>query len=150
MFCGITTIGPDPERYKTLKELIDATAQALHGVASADGPPSAVVYQQVEQLVLQRAHIDSFPAEYALLSVGKPVPVSSRLIMDTALGLIRVGGRLCRAEELDPSVVHPVVLDPQGVTTRQIRDFDDRLHHPGPEYILTEFRCSFWNFCGRE
>lgn len=79
VFCGITTIGPDLERYKTLKELIDATAQALHGAASAGGPPSAVVYQQVKQLVLQRAHIDYFPAEYALLSVGKPVPVAVAL-----------------------------------------------------------------------
>lgn len=48
-FCGITTTGqthavPDPENDDTWKDLVDATAQKLHGVASQDGPPSAATY----------------------------------------------------------------------------------------------------------
>eukprot|EP00064_Thunnus_orientalis_P007711 superscaffoldBa00000873_g7733 len=75
------------------------------------------MYQKATYLILQRAQIDSFPDNYALLRAGKPVPASSHLItlspeFDTASGLIRVGGRLHRAEELDPSAVHPVILDP--------------------------------------
>lgn len=78
------------------------------------GPPSAATYQQAEHLILQRAQTDCFPDDYALLRAGKPVSANSRLItlspeFDKESGLIKVGGRLRRAEELDPAAVHSSV-----------------------------------------
>lgn len=95
--------------------------------SSQDGPPSAATYQQAAHLILQRAQIDCFPDDSALLRAGKPVSANSRLItlspeFDKESGLIKVGGRLCRAEELAPAAVHPVLDPHHRVTTQLIRD----------------------------
>ncbi len=113
-------------------------------------------YRQAERLILQRAQLDSFPQEYSLLKAGRPVSRSSRLLtlspeMDESGELIRVGGRLRRSEDLEPTALHPVILDSSHPATRLlIQDFDIRLHHPGPERVFAELRRSFWILRGRE
>lgn len=110
MFCGITTISPDPavldpEKYDTWQELVDTTARQLHRAGNPDGKSSAAAYQ-AKHLILQRAQMDCFPDDYALLQADKPVSANIHLItaspeFDTNSGPISVGGRLHRAEELE-------------------------------------------------
>ncbi|KAJ8361749.1 hypothetical protein AAFF_G00427890 [Aldrovandia affinis] len=75
---------------------------------------------------------DSFPEEVRCLAAGKPVPSSSCLITlapeyDVSLQLIRGGLRRC--QELEPDVIHPVVLDPRHVVTKLlIRQVDSDLN----------------------
>ncbi|XP_037126199.1 uncharacterized protein LOC119133952 [Syngnathus acus] len=65
--------------------------------------------------------------------------------------LIRVGGRLRHAEDLHQTAIYPIVLDPSHPSTRLlIKDFDSRLHHPGPERVFAEIRRSYWILRGRE
>ncbi|KAL1269000.1 hypothetical protein QQF64_031289 [Cirrhinus molitorella] len=65
--------------------------------------------------------------------------------------VIRVGGRLRRAEALDIATKHPIVLDPSHALTRLIiQDYDHQLKHPGPERVLAEIRRKFWILRGRE
>lgn len=57
---------------------------------------------------------ESFPEEVEALAAGKPISRQSRLLMlaseyDAAVGLVRVGGRLRRAD-LDPDAIHPIIL----------------------------------------
>lgn len=58
---------------------------------------------------------------------------------DQRLGLIRVGGRLRKAEDLDADALYPIVLPPDHhVTKLLIQDYNDRLLHPGPESVFAE------------
>lgn len=104
-------------QYGSWKELLEVTVQELHGAANSNDKPTAEDYGQSEQLILQRAQRDSFQQEYSLLKADKPVPSSSRLRtlspeLDEQGELIRVGGRLRRAEGLELTTLHPVILDP--------------------------------------
>ncbi len=55
------------------------------------------------------------------------------------------------AEGLPENVKHPIVLDPKHPITKLIiKDFDERLHHYGPERLLAVLRRTFWILRGRE
>ncbi|KAJ8356753.1 hypothetical protein SKAU_G00195470 [Synaphobranchus kaupii] len=106
-------------------------------------------YREAENLIFRRVQQDSFPEEMSLLKASKPIPSSSRLLtlspeLHEAGDLIRVGGRLRRAEALDPTTMHLVVLDPM------IQDYDSRLRHAGPERVFAEIRRTIWILRGRE
>ncbi|KAL1272022.1 hypothetical protein QQF64_031038 [Cirrhinus molitorella] len=157
IFCGIVievtapTI-PEPDDYPSWSELIEATVQ-LHKCGEQ---PSAADYQAAEMLLLQKSQIDSFPEEYKLLKAKRPIPSNSRLLTlspeyDESSQIIRVGGRLRRAEGLETSAIHPIVLDPHHTVTKLlIKDYDSKLCHPGPERIFAEIRRNFWVLRGRE
>ncbi|KAJ8286056.1 hypothetical protein GJAV_G00034060 [Gymnothorax javanicus] len=160
-FCGVTSTADsqadtDLHRYGTWKELLQTTAQELHGAAFEDGCATAEDYCQAERMLLKRAQQESFPEEQRLLKAGKPVQRSSRLLnlspeLDNTGELIRVGGRLRRSEDLAYSSLHPLVLDPSHpVTCLLIQDFDSRLRHPGPERVFAELRRTYWILRGRE
>nr|XP_055076729.1 uncharacterized protein LOC129455971 [Misgurnus anguillicaudatus] len=163
VFCGVTTIIPDNDphipdalQYTTWRELVEATVQMLNGAASQSKTPNADDYRNAEILILKGAQQNSFPEELKLLQNEKPVQRSSRLLklspeLDKVTGLIRVGGRLRQAEDLDLSTVHPVILDQRHPTTKLlIKDYDSQLCHPGPERVFAEIRRKFWILRGRE
>ncbi|XP_062392175.1 uncharacterized protein LOC134080001 [Sardina pilchardus] len=161
VFCGSTTTSSvvsslDCQTYNTWQELLDTKAQEIQSLTDSSSPPSAESYSQAEALILKVAQQDSFPEDYQNLMAGKPVSSKSRLLtmspeMDKTAELIRVGGRLRRAENLDQATVHPVVLDASHPITRLlISDYDSRLRHPGPERVFAEMRRSFWILRGRE
>lgn len=152
---------PEAQRFNTWAELVEATAKEIQNAAMQGDPagsnsPTAGAYTEAEQQILRQIQMDCFPEDYHLLQAGKPIPANSRLLClapqyDANHRLIRVGGRLRRAESLDLSVVHPVVLDPTHVYTRLlIQDVDARLGHPGPERVFAELRRTVWILRGRE
>ncbi|KAK7877689.1 hypothetical protein WMY93_031608 [Mugilogobius chulae] len=149
---------PDPSQCSTWKQLLHETASSLHGAANADATPtcSAADFLQAEKLMLQRAQADCFPEEIRALKAGRSLPSDSRLTSlspeyEEATGLLRVGGRLRHAKELELDTIHPVILDPRHpVTKLLIKDTDELLLHPGPERVLAELRRRFWIIRGRE
>ncbi|KAI7812665.1 hypothetical protein IRJ41_006769 [Triplophysa rosa] len=149
---------PDPGQFHKWQELVQATVRSLYGAASTgiDLPKEASDYIKAEKLLLAQAQLDSFPTEVRALKTGHPTPHNSRLgslapEYDDATGLIRVGGRLRRASDLDLEAIHPIVLDPRHPTTKLlIKDTDQRLHHPGSERVLAELRRQYWVLRGRE
>lgn len=90
------------------------------------------------------------------MKTGQSIPANSRLASlapeyDKDTGLIRVGGRLRRASDLDPDAIHPIVLDPGHSTTKLlIKETDCQLLHPGSERVLAELRRQYWILRGRE
>ena len=108
-----------------------------------------------EQLLYQIVQADSFPYDLAALEAGKPIARNSRLAklvpeLDLESQLIRVGGRLRRAE-LDMQAKHPVVLDSKHpITQLLIKEVDQRLGHCGTGRILAEMRRRFWLLRGRQ
>ncbi|KAL0199276.1 hypothetical protein M9458_007816, partial [Cirrhinus mrigala] len=93
---------------------------------------------------------ESFPAEMVQLKSGKPVSGRSRLAplspeFDPTTGLIHVGGRLRRCSEAELDSIHPIVLASQHPVIKLIiKDYDEMLHHPGPERVFAELRRTYW------
>ncbi len=64
---------------------------------------------------------------------------------------MRVGGRLRRLESPNVEQIHPIVLDSRHPATKLlIRDFDERLLHPGTERVYAELRRQYWILRGRQ
>ncbi len=84
------------------------------------------------------------------------MPSDSRLLtlateLDKSSRLIRVGGRLRRAEFIDESTLHPIVLDAHHLVTQLlIKHYDCKLQHPGAERMFAEIWCHYWIIRGRE
>ncbi|KAK7886711.1 hypothetical protein WMY93_026332 [Mugilogobius chulae] len=144
----------NPATCDTWADLVQATYLSSHGAAAA--PMSAAQHIDTELQVLRQAQLDSFPAEMNALKAGKEVRSDSKLKTlspeyDSQLGLIRVGGRLRRAENMDINSLHPIVLSPDHPTTQLIiKDYDTRLFHPGPERVFAELRRVYWILRGRQ
>ncbi|KAJ8415881.1 hypothetical protein AAFF_G00404380 [Aldrovandia affinis] len=136
-------------QFSSFSELVKATARHLHGAAADEEETYGRKFKEAELSILRSAQRDSFPEEVRCLAAGKPVPSSSCLITlapeyDVSLQLIRVGGCLRRCQELEPDVIHPVVLDPRHVVTKLlIRQVDSDLKHPGAERLFAELRRKF-------
>ncbi|TKS64949.1 ATP-binding cassette sub-family A member 2 [Collichthys lucidus] len=145
---------PDPAKNSTWTELLQATYQSLYGAAGL--AMSAADRIEMETTLLRRIQSDSFPDELKALKQGKPVRSGSRLSAlsaeyDQVLGLIRVGGRLRKAESLLGDSLHPVVISPDHLITQLlVKDYDHRLHHAGPERIFAEIRRNYWILRGRQ
>lgn len=135
---------------------MEAVAQEMHGAASQDGPTPANTYIEAEIVIMRKAQMDSFLEDYQLLKSGKPVRSDRWLLclspeFDPGNQLICVGGRLRRVETLDPATVHPIVLDSNHLSTKLlIKEYDARLHHPGPEQVFAELHRRVWILRGRE
>lgn len=125
-----------------------AIARSHHGAAdpNSDSPTEAADYIKAENLLLKQAQLESFPEEVKALIVGQPLPNSSCLSSLSPeyyqdAGLLRAGGRLRTAGQLEPDTIHPILLDPKHPLTHLIiQDFDETLLHPGPERVLAELR----------
>ncbi|XP_052405908.1 uncharacterized protein LOC127951863 [Carassius gibelio] len=148
-----TTLG---QSFSSWKALVEAVAEEAHGAADLKKPLSAEDYRQAELTVFRRSQSACFAEELSRLKAGRLVGRSSRLLtlspeLDPVEGVIRVGGRLRRAELLDPAFKHPIILDPSYWTTKLlIQDYDARLCHPGTERVFAEIRRQFWILRGRE
>lgn len=155
LFCGLTQLDdivlPDPARFKSWSELQFATNVLLrqHSEDSCDA-------SSVQNLLLRQAQQQSFPSEYQCLTKGKPIEPQSCLLtlspeFNEETGLIVVGGKLRRVEDMEPGMVHPIVLDPKHPLTQLIiKDCDEKLFHPGPERVFSELRRNYWIIRGRQ
>ncbi|XP_073731871.1 uncharacterized protein [Misgurnus anguillicaudatus] len=149
---------PDISQYTTWTELLKATATSLHGAATSSTQPTddSLNFISAERLLLQQAQKDSFPEEFKALASDRPLPSNSRLAslspeFDKISGLIRVGGRLRHAKDMELDAIHPIVLDPQhSLTKLLIKDYDASLLHPGPARVFAELRRRYWILRGRE
>ncbi|XP_033639868.1 uncharacterized protein LOC117300250 [Asterias rubens] len=159
-FCGKTAIvenplQPDLHQYNSWDALVEAFKLSLHGVAKP-GDDTAQLQEDIENLLCQKCQLESFPEELSALKAKRGIPSGSKLSQldpayDETAKLIRVGGRLRRAEILSDAVKYPIVLDPHHhITKLIIRDYDEKLLHYGPERILAELRRKFWILRGRE
>lgn len=140
---------PDASQYSRLEDL---TAAAVKMVS--DGAATASSHLTVETLLVQKAQAESFPEELQALRRGREMPTNSGLLslspeLDPASDLIRIGGRL-RWAELNPDILHPIVLDGDHPFSRLlIKSYDEQLLHPGPERVHREMRRKYWLLKGR-
>lgn len=149
---------PDPTQFHTWKDLVLATVTSLHGAAASSDcqTADAATHILAERLLLAQAQQESFSGELKALKANRPIPADSRLVTfspeyDEGTGLLRVGGRLRQAKDLEADTIHPIILDPaHQITKLLIQDFDHKLLHPGPERVLAEMRRQYWVLRARE
>lgn len=112
--------------------------------------------REAEAILIRTCQAQSFPEEISALKAKKPIPAQSRLSSlapewDSFTNMLRVGGRLRRLAGADEQQIHPIVLDPQHPITKLIiKDFDQRLLHPGAERVYAEIRRQYWILNGRQ
>lgn len=93
-------------QYATWSELVEAITHTLQREeADKADQPTARTYQHTVSLLTKQSQLESFPGEYHLPKANKPIPSSSRLLVlcpefNATHEVIRVGGRLRRAEDL--------------------------------------------------
>ncbi len=155
-FCGLSISSPpipDPQKYQTLPELLKAYIQQVNGTAT--DTPTADDYKEAELTVLRQSQYESFPEELSCLRAGKPLARNSRLLclapeFDEDTKLIRVGGRLRQSSQLEEDAIHPIVLEScHPITKLIIKDYDNQLHHSGPDRVFAELRRKYWVIRGR-
>lgn len=132
----------DASQFQSWSDLITTTEQTLDKWADVLTVPS------VEALVLQQSQRSCFPDELQALQNRHSPLLSLSPELDPETGLIRVGGRLCRSQDLDPDTIHPIILDHPS-TRLLIEHYDESLLHPGPERVFGELRRKYWIMGGR-
>ncbi|XP_067658347.1 uncharacterized protein [Haliotis asinina] len=126
---------PEVSKYSNWSKLVADTMQILNGAAK--DTQVSFDWIKTEMVLFRKVQCDSFPEELNALQSHKKLPTDSRLaqldpVYDTENNVIRVGGRLWRAESLSCDAQHPVVLDPHHqISQLIIKDFDERLLHYG-------------------
>lgn len=139
-------------------DLIKANHQFLQRVANSHEKPAMTAADALAAKLhlLKQAQDDSFSEKVQVLATGKPISKQSCLYTlapeyDSAVGLIRVGGRLWRAEGLDPDAMHPIILDPKHhVTIILIKEHNNKLLHSGPERVFSKIRRTYRILRGTE
>ena len=161
-FCGLTglqddsiTDGPKVEDCQTLEELQVQTFRHQNPNLGDSTSLTADDYAAAEMLVVQRVQREVFRTEMTCLERKVELPRDSKLrqlapeLDDN--GVIRVGGRLRRAQNLTEDSKHPILLPSKHpVTDLVIRQYDNKLYHPGAERLFAEIRRRFWILRGRE
>lgn len=148
---------PDSTKFNSWCELVEATRQGCQGAATSDSASrEPMTNREAEAVLLRACQLQSFPEEVAALKAQKPVPAHSRLVSlapewDPLTNMMRVGGRLRRLANSDPEQLHPIVLDPRHTITKLlVKEFDERLLHPGAERVYAEIRRQYWILRGRQ
>ena len=109
---------------------------------------------KVGKLWVKQAQMERFAKEIKELKGGEEVSKRSHLklltpIMDE-LGVLRVGGRLNRAE-LPYDVPHPMILPKKHHITRLVvADVHHRCRHAGVNHVLAQVRSRYWVIDGRQ
>lgn len=89
---------------RSYQELLETSIRACHGAATLKDPTAGDFKQERHgTALLHKVQMDIFPEDLTLLSTGKPVSATGRLItlapeFKTTGKLIRVGGRLRRCK----------------------------------------------------
>ena len=112
--------------------------------------------RDAEDVIIRKAQEESFAAEYAALSKGKPLPAKSQLAklsprMDQQ-GVIRCNSRLYYAESLPYDARCPIIL-PRGhwVTKLIVRYYHALANHvAGTNFVLAQISQRFWIVAARE
>ncbi|XP_047990029.1 uncharacterized protein LOC125229255 isoform X1 [Leguminivora glycinivorella] len=109
----------------------------------------SAMMKMAEKHIIKKCQNDTFAAEIACLTQGKPLPSNSRLLKLTPYldddGILRVGGRIDQTAGVDLSTTRPPILDGKHRTTRLIVEYyHRRAMHVANEHVVNELRQSYW------
>ena len=140
--------------YSEWKKLLKGIAWLLrfkdllrHNAPKSKLPLSSDEISRAEIEVVRNVQSQFYPAEMALLSEGKAIPVSSSVrslapFVDDQ-GLLRVGGRLKEAT-LDPDAKNPLLVPHKHPVALLIARQFHEVAHLGTEWVVSRIRTRFW------
>ncbi|XP_043196375.1 uncharacterized protein LOC122367397 [Amphibalanus amphitrite] len=101
-----------------------------------------------ERVIVQQVQTASYAEEMKRLQSGQEVRLSSSIVsLDPKYdaGLLRVGGRLQHATDLEYDGRHPLILPSEvRVTELLIQDIHEKVRHEGRQHVLADLRRRFW------
>lgn len=107
--------------------------------------------KNTEVFILKTVQMEAYPDEVQSLRNGHPVPKSSSLYSLSPyldeVGLLRVGGRICKAENiLGVKAVHPVILPKKHhISELLVRHFHQKVNHQGRHFTEGALRSAgYW------
>ncbi|KMQ85212.1 hypothetical protein RF55_16360 [Lasius niger] len=121
--------------------------------AKKSGPLTPDELDQADKNIVKMTQHEAFLFEKQVLEKKHQIPKNSNLtslnpFLDNE-GIIRVGGRLSRAD-IPEIQKHPTVLPAKHhITTIITKREHQRLHHCGPEQLLYSIRQKYWPLSGR-
>ena len=133
----------DPKRFSDWKHLVRIQARVSRFLTNLRNKRKRQQCQtelapeeirDAEDVIIRKAQEESFAAEYAALSNGKPLPAKSQLAklsprMDQQ-GVIRCNSRLCYAESLPYDARCPIILPRRHWVTKLIVRYYHALAKP--------------------
>ena len=158
-------IGPesDPDRCQAISNT-KAPRAKTKGVGQCCTPLTVQEFEEAEIAILRFVQLQSFSKEFDALRqvssngdgdqrgrakqkkmVLKKASSLARLDPFVHEGLLRVGGRLSRADDLPEETKHPVILPRKShVTNLIIQHLHERLAHAGRGHTLAKLRERYW------
>ncbi|XP_055604343.1 uncharacterized protein LOC129752593 [Uranotaenia lowii] len=147
-------------RYSSYRTMVRVTSWMIRFVVNIQlprehrntGPLSVGDYEAGERMLVRYSQHQAFDAEITALQQGEPLPHKSKLWPLTPFldgGLLRVGGRLARADMIYESK-HPWIL-PAGCRLAKVLFHQEHVknHHIGAQALLAFTRRRFWVPNGR-
>ena len=105
-------------------------------------------FNSAKRVIVQQVQTASYAEEMKRLQSGQEARLSSSIVsLDPKYdaGLLRVGGRLQHATDLEYDGRHPLILPSEGrVTELLIQDIHEKVGHEGRQHVLAELRRKFW------
>ena len=139
----------------------DSMGEAIHCQTTSQGGESSLgvksrseaqlipaEMERARKLWVKQAQAERFSKKMQDLGGGKDVSRQSHLKLLTPildeLGLLRVGGRLTRAE-FPYDVAHPVILPKKHhITQLIVADVHNRCRHAGVNHVLAQVQHRYW------
>lgn len=143
---------PDENSFSSWLRLVRTTARVLLFVDKCRGREvhfNLDLMSRAEELLIKKVQSDSFSPEINCLKQDKQPFSSSRLSNLTPClddrHLLRVGGRIDRAEGVSDGTCRPVILDSRHkVTQLLIEHYHRRALHGANKMVVNELRQKYW------
>ncbi|XP_013171141.1 PREDICTED: uncharacterized protein LOC106120362 [Papilio xuthus] len=143
---------PDEERFSSWKRLLRSTARVLMFVDRCrrrNVTFNVDLMSRAEELLLKKIQSDSFSLEIDSFKQKKSVSKNSRLLKLTPYlderHILRVGGRVDKADGVSYNACRPVIVDGRHKITQLIvEDYHRRALHGANEMVVNEIRQKYW------
>lgn len=143
---------PEPQRFSSWLRLQRATAVILKFIDRCKrltGEVDCDAMARAEILLLKKVQVESFSAEISAIKNGKHLSRDSKLLtlspyLDET-GLLRLGGRIDAATDVDLETKRPIILDGKHDITRLlVMFFHIKAAHGNQEMVVNNLKQKFW------
>ncbi|XP_059053111.1 uncharacterized protein LOC131847549 [Achroia grisella] len=142
---------PDPGRFSCWLRLVRATACILKFIYKCRKQIETVctVMKRAERLLLKYTQEQSFGDEIAAIKNGNCLSKGSKLLTLSPFldeyGILRVGGRIDAAPDVEPEMKRPIILDGRSQVSQLIVRYNHvKTAHGNQETVVNNLKQKYW------
>jgi hypothetical protein len=142
---------PDPNRFSPWLRLLRMTAvlKSIHGCRGLPVNLDCSVMERAERLLVRHVQATSFGEEVEAIRKGKSIRRHSKLLTLSPFfddnQLLRVGGCINAARDVDLETKRPIILDGKHPVTRlMVRHYHVKAAHGNQETVVNNLKQKFW------